>query len=55
MHPLEPLSVDEISTVVGLLVDGGRVGERPVVAWVALGSLQEPSADAYQIQGNVRL
>src|SRR6476660_4039501 len=36
MHPLEPLSVDEISAVVGLLVDGGRVGERPVVAWVAL-------------------
>ena len=28
MHPLEPLSVDEISAVVGLLVDGGRVGEQ---------------------------
>ena len=26
-----------------------------VMAWVALGSMQEPSADAYQIQGNVRL
>ena len=36
MHPLEPLSVDEISAVVGLVLDGGRVGERPVVAWVAL-------------------
>jgi primary-amine oxidase len=35
-HPLEPLSVDEISAVVGLLVDGDRVGDRPVVAWVAL-------------------
>jgi primary-amine oxidase len=35
-HPLEPLSVDEISAVVGLLLDGDRVGDRPVVAWVAL-------------------
>ena len=35
-HPLEPLSVDEISAVLGLLLDGDRVGDRPVVAWVAL-------------------
>ncbi len=35
-HPLQPLSVDEISVVVGLLLDGGRVGEMPVLAWVAL-------------------
>jgi primary-amine oxidase len=39
-HPLDPLSVDEISAVVGLLLDGDRVGDKPVVAWVAL---KEPS------------
>ena len=36
MHPLEPLSVDEISAVLGLLLDSGRAGDQPAVAWVAL-------------------
>ena len=36
MHPLEPLSVDEISTVLELLLDSNRVGDQPAVAWVAL-------------------
>jgi primary-amine oxidase len=35
-HPLEPLSVDEIGAVLGLLRDGDRVGDQPVVAWAAL-------------------
>jgi hypothetical protein len=33
----------------------GLVVAISVVAWLALGSLQEPSAAAYQIPANVRL
>jgi primary-amine oxidase len=35
-HPLEPLSVAELGAVVGLLRDGDRLGDQPVVAWAAL-------------------
>jgi primary-amine oxidase len=36
IHPLEPLSLHEIGAVVRLVLDGGRVGENPIVAWAAL-------------------
>ena len=42
IHPLEPLSVDEISAVLELLLDSNRVGDEPAVAWVAL---KEPPKD----------
>ena len=50
-HPLEPLSVDEISVVAGLLLDGGRVGERPVLAWVALKELPKSDVLAWTADG----
>src|SRR5262245_49913903 len=51
VHPLEPLSVDEISAVVGLVLDDGRVGEKPVMAWVALKEPPKCDVLAWQDDG----
>jgi primary-amine oxidase len=42
-HPLEPLSLDELTAAVELLVGSGRLGTAPAVAWVAL--LEPPKQD----------
>jgi primary-amine oxidase len=43
VHPLEPLSLAEVQAATELVLSSGRLGERPLLAWVAL--LEPAKAD----------
>ncbi|MPY93633.1 MAG: primary-amine oxidase [Acidimicrobiia bacterium] len=49
LHPLDPLTGEEIATVAAAVLACGRVGERPQFAWVAL--REPPKAQVLGIAG----